>query len=223
MDDITLQEFILFRLRIWVPLVLSLSVHEWAHAWSAWRLGDDTAARMGRMTINPLAHIDPIGTVLLPLMGVPFGWAKPVPVDPAEFRRDAHMRTGMMVTAAAGPISNVCMAFVCLVALASLRAFNVDMGEVTGRVHALIEMGIFINVILAVFNMFPVPPLDGSRIADGLMPNSLRPNWDAFCRLTPIPLIVLIVMINVPGMSPFGFLIGLVDYLINLMIRLLGG
>ena len=92
-DDVSLPEFILDRLRIWVPLVLSLSVHEWAHAWSAWRLGDDTAARMGRMTVNPLAHIDPVGTLLLPLLGVPFGWAKPVPVNPARFRRDIHMRT----------------------------------------------------------------------------------------------------------------------------------
>ena len=84
-------------------------------------------------------------------------------------------------------------------------------------------MGILINVILAVFNMFPVPPLDGSRIADGLMPNSLRPNWDAFCRLTPIPLIVMIVMLQVPGMNPFGFFFEAVGYVLNLMIRLLGG
>jgi Zn-dependent protease len=222
-EDISLPEFILDRLRIWVPLVLSLSVHEWAHAWSAYRLGDDTAARMGRMTLNPLAHIDPVGTVLLPLLGVPFGWAKPVPVNPVRFRREIHMRTGMMITAAAGPISNVCMAFGCMVVLACLIAFNVDMGNVTERVLQLIQWGMIINVILAVFNLFPIPPLDGSRIADGLMPEALRPNWDAFCRLTPIPLIVLIVMLQVPGMNPFGFFFHATGYLLDLMIRLLGG
>ena len=218
------ENSLLDALRLWIPLLLSLSVHEWAHAWSAYRLGDDTAARMGRMTINPLAHIDLVGTVLLPLfLQVPFGWAKPVPVNPAGFRRDIHMRTGMMITAAAGPISNICMAFCCMVVYACLVAFNVDMGQVTERVYQLIQMGIIINVILAVFNMFPIPPLDGSRIADGLMPDSLRPNWDAFCRLTPIPLIAMIVMLQVPGMNPFGFFFDATGYLLNLMIRLLGG
>src|SRR5574340_1315088 len=86
-----------------IPLVLSLSVHEFAHAWSAWKLGDDTADRMGRLTLNPIAHVDPIGTLLLPLLGVPFGWARPVPVNPARFRRNVNMNTGMAMTAAAGP------------------------------------------------------------------------------------------------------------------------
>ena len=129
----------------------------------------------------------------------------------------------MMITAAAGPISNVCMAFGCMVVFACLIAFNVDMGEVTENVHTLIFYGIFINVVLAAFNMLPVPPLDGSRIADGLMPESLRPNWDAFCRSTPIPLIVLIVFINMPGVNLFYFLkVGTLS-LVDLMIRLLGG
>src|SRR5688572_26569558 len=94
-----------------IPLVLSLTVHEWAHAMSAYRLGDDTAAREGRLTLNPIVHIDPLGTLLLPLMGVPFGWAKPVPVVPTRFRRDVNMSTGMMITAAAGPFSNLVLAF----------------------------------------------------------------------------------------------------------------
>ena len=222
-DDNSLLEFILDRLRIWVPLLLSLSVHEWAHAWSAWRLGDDTAARMGRMTLNPLAHIDPVGTVLLPLMGVPFGWAKPVPVNPARFRRDIHMRTGMMITAAAGPISNVCMALGCTVVLACLVAFDVNMGEVTERVWLLLQMGIIINVILAVFNMLPVPPLDGSRIADGLMPDSLRPTWDSFCQLTPIPLIAVIMLPMLAGVSIVALPLAATQFLLNSLIRLLGG
>ena len=92
-----------------IPLILSLSVHEWAHAWAAWRLGDDTARLLGRMTLNPIAHVDPLGTLLLPMLGVPFGWAKPVPVNPLRFR-NVSMPIGMMLTAAAGPISNVVLA-----------------------------------------------------------------------------------------------------------------
>ena len=218
------QDFLIGRLRIWVPLLLSLSVHEWAHAWSAYRLGDDTAARMGRMTINPLAHIDPVGTVLLPLLGVPFGWAKPVPVNPARFRRDIHMRTGMMITAAAGPISNVCMALGCTVVLACLVvAFKDNMGDVTVRVCQLIEMGVIINVILAVFNMLPVPPLDGSRIADGLMPDSLRPTWDSFCQLTPMPLIAVIMLPMLAGVSIVALPLAATQTLLNMLIHLLGG
>ena len=218
------QDSLLDALRLWIPLLLSLSVHEWAHAWSAYRLGDDTAARMGRMTINPLAHIDPVGTVLLPLfLQVPFGWAKPVPVNPARFRRDIHMRTGMMITAAAGPISNVCLAFFCMVVLACLRAFQIDMGDVTERVKELLENGLIINVILATFNMLPVPPLDGSRIAEGLMPTSLRPTWDSFCRLTPIPLIVVIVLLNVSPVRLFYLPQVAALVLLELLTWLLGG
>ena len=79
-----------------IPLLLSLTVHEWAHAYSAYRLGDDTAARQGRLTLNPIPHIDPFGTILCPLLGIPFGWAKPVPVVPTRFRREVTMRTGMI-------------------------------------------------------------------------------------------------------------------------------
>ena len=97
---------------MWLPIsILSLSFHEFAHAWSAWKLGDDTASREGRLTLNPVSHIDLLGTIILPLLGVPFGWAKPVPVNPARFRRDVNMSTGMAITATAGPLSNVLLAW----------------------------------------------------------------------------------------------------------------
>src|SRR5262249_40137549 len=104
--------WLLERILYLIPMVLSLTVHEWAHAYPGFRLGDDTAAREGRLTLNPLPHMDPIGTFLLPLLKVPFGWAKPVPVNPLRFRRDVTMRTGMMITAAAGPLSNLALAFI---------------------------------------------------------------------------------------------------------------
>jgi Zn-dependent protease len=94
---------LLARATLFIPLLLSLAVHEWAHAWTARQLGDDTAERAGRLTLNPLAHVDPIGTLLLPLLGIPFGWAKPVPIEPLRFRRDVRLRAGVALTAAAGP------------------------------------------------------------------------------------------------------------------------
>jgi len=145
-----------------IPLVLSLTVHEFAHAWSAYRLGDDTAARMGRLTLNPLAHIDPIGTILLPLLRVPFGWAKPVPVNPARFRRDVSMSTGMMITAAAGPASNIVLAVVCTVAFALLSRLAPGALEAGGGGPAALLMRLIqMNVALGIFNLIPLPPLDG--------------------------------------------------------------
>src|SRR5262249_55535076 len=100
------------RFVFWVPLVLSLTVHEWAHAASAKLLGDDTAERLGRLSLNPLHHLDPVGTVILPLLGIPFGWAKPVPINPVRFRSDVGMARGLMLTAAAGPASNLILAVI---------------------------------------------------------------------------------------------------------------
>ena len=109
------QGFLLDALMRLIPLVLSLSVHEWAHAWSAHRLGDDTAQRQGRLTLNPISHIDPIGTILMPLFSpIPFGWARPVPFNPANFTRNIQMRVGVMIVAAAGPLSNLVLAILCV-------------------------------------------------------------------------------------------------------------
>src|SRR4029077_13823616 len=138
-----------------VPLLLSLTVHEWAHAWSAHRLGDDTAAKLGQLTLNPIAHIDPVGTLLLPLLGIPFGWAKPVPVNPTRFRRGVSMSRGMMITAAAGPISNVVLAVVCAVAFGLVARFSPDALTSRFGVAPLLMAMIQINVTLAIFNMLP--------------------------------------------------------------------
>ncbi|MBN1394730.1 MAG: site-2 protease family protein [Pirellulales bacterium] len=213
------------RLTIMVPLWLSLSVHEWAHAWSAWRLGDDTAALMGRLTLNPLAHIDPIGTVLLPLMGVPFGWAKPVPVQPLRFRRDIKMQTGMMITAAAGPISNLVLAAGSIVLFALLvRFFHAHIDKAAFQtVSSLLGMMIFLNVALAVFNLLPIPPLDGSRVADALMPRGARPLWEDFCRFGPLALAAVIILPLVSGINLFYWPMAATSYVIQQALALLGG
>jgi Zn-dependent protease len=186
------KEDLLERLLMLPVLILSLSVHEWAHAWSAYKLGDDTAAREGRLTLNPMAHIDPIGTILLPLLRIPFGWAKPVPVNPLRFRREVTMKAGMMITAAAGPLSNVVLALASTVLMGLLGRFGFL--HVAGNGLAVFLM-IFVrmNVGLAVFNLLPIPPLDGSRIADGLMPYRLRPQWEQFMRYGSFLLLAIIM------------------------------
>jgi Zn-dependent protease len=182
------------RLIGWILLVVSLSVHEWAHAWSAWQLGDDTAEREGRLTFNPMVHIDPIGTVLLPLLGVPFGWARPVPVNPANFRKKYSPAFGMMLTAIAGPISNLVQAVSGTFVYALLIKFEMIDNDLGDSFSKVVLMYIVMNIVLAVFNMIPVPPLDGSRVADFFMPRSLRPAWESFQSVGPLVLMALILL-----------------------------
>ncbi len=200
-----------------IVLMLSLSVHEYAHAWSAWKLGDDTASLQGRLTLNPLAHADFLGTILLPLMGIPFGWAKPVPVNPARFRRDVKMSTGMAITAAAGPLSNLLLATVCATifgALARLAPETIAPGE---GIRRLLLLMIQLNVTLALFNLIPLPPLDGSRIVDAMVPFRMRGAWERFSRIAPF---VLLAIVFLPGGLVGRILAGPSDVVLSLLQRL---
>lgn len=192
------ENAILLRVAIWIPLLLSLTVHEWAHAYSAFRLGDDTAARQERLTLNPISHIDPIGTLLLPLLlAIPFGWAKPVPVNPARFSRNIRMRTGMVITAAAGPASNVVLALVCAILLGLLGRFGHNVSPTNAQaLEWLLGQGFVINVLLALFNMLPFPPLDGGRVADGLMPARYERAWESFAKYGPAMLLATILVMQ---------------------------
>ncbi len=184
---------LMLRVMMLIPLLLSLSVHEWAHAWSAYRLGDDTASREGRLTLDPLAHIDPLGTFLLPMLGIPFGWAKPVPVNPVRFRRNVSMRTGMMITAAAGPISNIVLAVLATVITALFLRFKPDVLEAYPAVSFLLGVAIQMNIALAIFNLLPIPPLDGSRVVDGLMPYRYQGAWEKLTRFAPLALLGVVM------------------------------
>ena len=163
------QVFILFTV-----LLFSLTVHEMAHAWTADRLGDPTARLLGRVTLNPIAHIDPIGTILFPLIaivtGVPIlGWAKPVPVNVRQLRND---RRDYMLVAAAGPASNIVMAVAAaaLIALVPVSALVIGEPTVSAPLARLLTVMVRLNVLLAVFNMLPIPPLDGGNVLSGLLP-----------------------------------------------------
>jgi Zn-dependent protease len=134
--------------------LVSLTIHEYAHAWTAYRYGDDTAARMGRLTLNPIAHISLFGTIILPLL-VGFGWAKPVPVNFSVLSRDQ-----MLKVALAGPASNL------LLALGLALAFHLFHLAAFPLIGFFVRLVIFYNIVLAVFNLLPIPPLDGSRIVD---------------------------------------------------------
>ncbi len=184
---------------IYLPLILSLSVHEYAHARAALFLGDDTAKHLGRITLNPFVHIDPIGTILLPLLGVPFGWAKPVPFNPVRFNKDISMRAGGALVALAGPISNL---FLCVLAysfIILLRSYG-ETAQATSGFYTMLIMFLRVNIVLAIFNLIPIPPLDGHHIVNMFIPLRFKPYWDVFLAKGQILLLVVFLM--------FGGLIG---------------
>lgn len=182
------------QVAVWaLPVLFAITVHEVAHGWVAKQLGDPTALMLGRLTLNPLKHIDPIGTVLVPLIlivagGVIFGWAKPVPITAENLR---HPKRDMALVAAAGPVSNLVMAFIwalimklALILPDSLMALALPLTYMGGA-------GITINVLLMVLNLLPVPPLDGSRVVAGFLPDPLA--WK-FSRIEHYGLIILLLL-----------------------------
>lgn len=191
-------------------LILSIVVHEVAHAWQARREGDDTAERAGRITLNPLPHIDPIGSVVVPLVlwaapGVDFlfGWAKPVPVNPANFRTG---KWGDIRVSLAGIVSNLILAALFTLLGAAVVATGASLGG--GWIGQVVFYGIFINLILAFFNLIPIPPLDGSHVLYHMLPRPLALRYRSLDRFGL--LILMAVIFLVP--DAFGLLLAPVDY-----------
>lgn len=187
-----------------IPLIFAITLHESAHGWAAGRLGDPTATMLGRVTINPIPHIDPIGTIAVPgallLMsaltgggGLLFGWAKPVPINPQYFRNPLK---AMTITAAAGPLSNLLQMIFWALLLKALAA----VGFYDKFVISVCAAGISVNLMLMAFNLIPIPPLDGGRIVRGLLP---RQAGIAFDKIEPYGFMILLVLMVGGGLSFF--------------------
>jgi Zn-dependent protease len=212
-----------------IVLLLSLSVHESAHAWSADKLGDPTARYLGRVSLNPIVHADPVGTILFPIIGMfsglMFGWAKPVPVNLSRLRNPARDH---MIVAAAGPISNFMMAAILFVVLVIVRStwqegsialYQVAGGDLSGGSSILLPLtaiaywGIIINIVLGVFSLIPVAPLDGAAVLSGLLPSSLASVFNEIQNYGFVLLIGLLFL-GVPAMLYVPVLQFVLSYLI---------
>lgn len=203
------MENFLFKLSIMlVPGLLAITCHEVSHGYIAWRYGDPTARMLGRLTLNPIKHIDIIGTLMIFFIGI--GWAKPVPVVYENLR---NPKRDMIWVAAAGPITNILLATVsaiflrALVAFASPAAAGSQMAMVVEPLVLMLAFSVYINLLLAIFNMIPLPPLDGGRVMTGLLPYRQA---NALARIEPYGMIIIIVLV---------FFTNLFSYVISPLLR----
>jgi Zn-dependent protease len=206
-----MEEYLIVISLLAVPVLLAVTVHEVAHGWVADKLGDNTARLAGRLTLNPLKHLDPVGTLVF-LVTRMVGWAKPVPVNPYNLR---HPQRDMVWVAAAGPAANIILAS----AFALLyHVFNnwqgLSFNSITTPVAAMARLGVYINLGLATFNILPIPPLDGSNILMGILPRNLAIQYE---RITPYGFIILLVLIftNFVSTVLFPIINGMADLLLK--------
>jgi Zn-dependent protease len=179
-----------------IPMLFAITVHEAAHGWMAGRFGDRTAEMLGRVTLNPVKHIDPIGTIVVPVLmlvmsGFVFGWAKPVPINSRNFR---NPKRDIVPVAFAGPGANLCMALFWAAFFHLTVALSPALGDAAGFFLKMSQIGVFINFLLMIFNLLPILPLDGGRVLRGLVPESLGRHLDAFERYGFIIVVGLLVL-----------------------------
>lgn len=207
-----------------IAILIAISIHEWAHAYAANKLGDPTAEREGRLTLNPIAHIDLLGALMFLIVG--FGWAKPVPVNPLYFR---HPKRDMAITAFAGPLSNLILAAVTFFAIFFLAGSTVPSAEglldaprgaaAMTVLLAILRDLLFVNLALMAFNLFPVAPLDGSSIIRIFIPLRLEERYDEFVRIGPWILLSLLLF---ESFLPIPLLSGWVHTIINTVLDAFG-
>ena len=189
MDNATIM-----RLVTGAPIfLLAIVFHEYAHAWMAKRLGDDTAERQGRLTLNPMAHIDLLGTVIFPLIsiflgGIMFGWARPVPVNSRHFKDRGR---GMFWVSFAGPLANIILSIVCAFGLAFIDTQFGNIEGISNPIRLMFQQGLWINLILAVFNLIPFPPLDGSKMVMSFLDYEKAQKFEELGRYSFIFIIIL--------------------------------
>lgn len=188
-----------------IPLMYSIVLHELAHGWVAWRMGDPTAKSQGRLSLNPLRHLDPVGTIMLFIFG--FGWARPVPVN---FNYIRDKKKGLILVSSAGIITNMLLAFL---AFFLYRLLSPAPGEVTATLLYYLAQ---INIILAAFNLIPIPPLDGSKILMGFLPERLR---YSLSRLEPYGFFIIIGLLFLGVLNPLiAFFRGIILALIGILL-----
>ncbi len=206
---------IIYTVAVWaLPVLFAITLHEVAHGWVANKLGDGTARMLGRLTINPFKHIDPVGTVIVPLVmvllqtGFVFGWAKPVPVN---FNNLKNPRKDMAIVAVAGPLSNLAMAILWVF----IYKFGTTMGDtnIAKGIMAMGQAGILINLILFVFNLLPIPPLDGGRVLSAFVPASVS---DMLDKIEPYGFFIVI------GLLYFGVLNAILNPVIGFFMHTIG-
>ncbi len=177
-----------------IPVIFAVTVHEVAHGWVASQFGDQTARSMGRLTLNPIKHIDPVGTIVVPAImyfasGFIFGWAKPVPIN---WRNLGHPRRDMAIVAIAGPAANLLMLLFWAMSAKVIMLLGNDSNHLTQLLFIMSNIGIMINIVLMILNLFPILPLDGGRVLTAMLPRNLA---ISFSRMEPYGLIILVVLL----------------------------
>ena len=223
-----MNQNMIYQIAIWlVPLVIAIVFHEVAHGLVARRLGDPTAEERGRLSLNPIRHIDPFGTVILPLIlavthaGAIFGWAKPVPVDYARLR---NPRRDMVLVALAGPGMNLLLAIAGAAILAAAVAWSGGSPDGAARFVAANALNfIFINIFLGVFNLLPVPPFDGGHVVEGLLPPALAREFNKIGRYALLVMVVLLLVLPALGVNVVGRVVGpIVNHLAAAILGIFG-
>ena len=176
-----------------IPILFAITLHEVAHGWVAKQNGDDTAASLGRLSINPIKHIDPIGTVVVPIVllyffGAPFGWAKPVPVNWNKLQKP---KRDMALVALAGPLANLFMLIIWAIILKLADSMGADWWNLSQIIIYIANIGILINAVIMILNLIPIPPLDGSRVVSSLIPD----RWAAaYSKIEPYGILIVVVL-----------------------------